>query len=687
MKKRSITAMIATCGLALSTLTAQAAQVPISFESNQGQTNRQVQFLARSNDFNLFLTAKGALLVPHSVQAKPVHLEWLGARPASAVGKQPLVYKSHYLIGPDPTHWQRDIPHYNRVRYSNLYPGIDLVWYSHKGSFEYDLQLAPGANLEQVRLEITGSQPLHISPQGDLLVSTPAGTLSQARPLVYQWIDGKRQRVEGRYVQRGPQQVGFSVGRHDFKRPLVIDPVVSYFTYLGGSGNEDAQGVAVDREGAAYVTGHTTSLNFPTSTGANAGLTDIYVTKFDPTGTQALYSTYLGGSGDDFGVALAVDPKGNAYVRGSSASSDYPITSGAAQSTFGGGASDAVITKLNAQGDTLLYSTYLGGSEAEGFSFTKRSIAVDRFGNAYFSGDTASTNFPITSGAFRTSYGGGPRDGFVAKLNATGTAFLYATYLPGNDDDGANSIAIDTRGNAYVAGFTSSSNFPTTAGAYQNAFGGAVDAFALKLDPSGSNAVYATYLGGSGADGAGGLALDRMGNVALIGATGPGGTNFPITPEVLQGSYGGGNQDIFVAKLNEAGSKLLFSTYLGGSGRDFGADIALDRRGCIYVVSGTSSPNYPVSSDAFQPLFGGGTQDAALSVLDPTGRRLLYSTYFGGPNADNADGVAVDRFANSYVTWTTESEGLPTTAHAFQPILGGGRDAALTKLTALECDE
>jgi Beta-propeller repeat len=670
---------------ARSSKTKHVGTLPLSFEQNKGQTDSQVKFLTRMAKFNLFLTKTGASLVPRtqSSESSTVNLEWIGAQASIPVGQEHLAYKSNYFIGRDPKRWQQNVPHYSRVVYSSLYPGVDLVWYGNQKQLEYDLQLSPGANLHQIRLQITGIQRLSVDKNGDLLLSIKTGTVHQSKPLMYQWRNGQRQTIGGRYIQRGPHQIGFSADNYDSTKPLVIDPVLSYFTYLGGSGNEDAQGIAVDRKGMSYVTGHTTSINFPVTSPAarseNAGLTDIYVTKFNENGSQAIYSTYLGGSSNDFGVAIALDNNGNAYVRGSSGSQDYPVTQGVLQSTYNGGGSDAVVTKLSSTGDNLLYSTYLGGSGDEAFSFAKRSIAVDQANNAYISGDTSSTDFPITLGAFRKDYGGGATDGFVTKLNPTATDLVYSTYLPGNGNDGANSIALDYHGNAYVAGFTSSTNFPVTSDSFQTTSGGAIDAFAVKLNPTGSNAIYSTYLGGSGSDGAGGIALDRTGNAYLIGATGPGETNFPISPGALQPVYAGGTQDMFVAKLNRFGNALVYSTYLGGNGRDFGADISVDRYGRAYAVGATASTNYPVSSDATQLLFGGGSQDASLSILDVAGKRLLYSTYMGGAGADNADGVAVDPWCSTYLTWTTESAGLPTTVDAFQPTFGGNRDAAVSK--------
>jgi len=487
------------------------------------------------------------------------------------------------------------------------------------------------------------------------------------------------------------------VATYDRTHPLVIDPVLSYSTYLGGSGNDFASGIAVDAAGNAYVTGSTDSTNFPTTAGAFAGVTgssDAFVTKLDPSGSTLVYSTYLGGSGDDVARGIAVDASGNAYVTGQTSSPDLP-TANAFQPVFVGGPADlgpagpydGFVTKLDSTGSTLLYSTYLGGNDAD-VSF---AVAVDASGNAYVAGWTRSSDFPTTPGAFAVSRTGAD-DAFVAKLDPTGSALVYSTFLGGSNNiktanplDTGRAIAVDGSGSAYVTGYTYSSDFPTTAGAFQTIFGsGAFGhvAFVTKLDPAGSALVYSTFLGGtSGIDEGLGLAIDAGGNAYVTGVTLS--SDFPTTPGAFQ-SVSGGARDAFVTKLNPAGSLLVYSTYLGGGKHDLASAIAVDAAGNAFVA-GTTGPledgcnssfpctdDFPTTAGAVQPVYGGGFRDAFLATLDSSGSALIFSTYLGGSGNDSGIGIALDSGANAYIAGATASSNFPTTAGAFQPIFAGG---------------
>jgi hypothetical protein len=402
---------------------------------------------------------------------------------------------------------------------------------------------------------------------------------------------------------KGKRQVGFRVAAYDPSRPLIIDPVLAYSTYLGGSGDDFGLGIAVDGAGSAYVTGQTLSTNFPTTSGAAqttkaGGFSDVFVTKLDATGSAFLYSTYLGGSDFDFSLGIAVDGAGSAYVTGATRSTDFPTTSGAAQTTNAGSV-DAFLAKLDATGSALLYSTYLGGSSDDG----GRGIAVDGAGSAYVTGDTSSTDFPATSGAAQTTNAGG-QDAFVTKLNASGSALLYSTYLGGSSGEVGQGIAVDGAGRAYMTGSTQSTDFPTTSGAAQTIYaGGFFDAFVTKLDATGSVLLYSTYLGGSGDDVGLGIAVDGAGSAYVTGQTFS--SNFPTTSGAAQTTHAGGIADAFVTKLDASGSALLYSTYLGGSGFDIGQGIAVDGAGRVYVTGDTSSTNFPTTSGAAQTTHAG----------------------------------------------------------------------------------
>jgi len=394
------------------------------------------------------------------------------------------------------------------------------------------------------------------------------------------------------------------------------------------------------------------------------------------------YSTYLGGNGQDVGFGIAVDSSGNAYVTGQTFSNNFPITPGAFQTSPGplGNGGSVFVTKLNPMGSALIYSTYLGG-----FGFQEGlGIAVDAAGNAYVAGRTNSLNFPTTPGAFQPNFGGCPEltcfeNAFVTKLNPTGSALVYSTYLGGTKNDEATGIALDAAGNAYVTGRTDSSDFPTSPGAYQTTFSGVLsvygDAFVVKLDPTGSALIYSTFLGGSGDDIAYGIALDSSGNAYVVGATAS--TDFPTTPGAFQTTFGGGETDAFVTKVNPLGSALVYSTYLGGSDRDEGYGIAVDGLPSpnAYLTGATRSTDFPVIPGAIQPAFAGGTGfDVFVTKLDPTGSALIYSTYLGGPDVDYGKAIAVDALPNpnAYVTGTTASTTFPTTPGAFQTSFGGG---------------
>ncbi len=677
-------------------------RVPLSFEANQGQTDSSVKFLSRGSGFTLFLTSIEAVLVLRQPRGEPsaasheagvkargsektdaavvrMRLEGANARP-QMVGLEELSGKSHYFLGNDPAAWRTNIPTYARVSYQEVYRGIDLVYYGNQGRLEFDFVVAPGADPGAIRLRFQGAVGLAIDAQGDLILATAGGDIRLHKPVVHQEVEGGRREIAGAYVLKEGDEVGVDVAVYDTGKPLIIDPVLSYSTYLGGRGADQGLGIAVDASGNAYVTGVTESVNFPTTAGAFQptlrGFTDVFVTKLNPTGSALVYSTYLGGSGSDFGSGIALDASGNAYVTGSTSSVNFPTTAGAFQTTLGG-FTDAFVTKLNPTGSALVYSTYLGGSGGDDVG---NGIAVDASGNAYVRGATESANFPTTAGAFQTTFGGGAEDVFVTKLNPTGSALVYSTYLGGSGQDCGFGIAVDASGNAYVTGFTESANFPTTAGAFQTTYGGFTDAFVTKLNPTGSALVYSTYLGGSGFDSGNGIAVDASGNAYVTGDT-RSFSDFPTTAGAFQTTFGGGADDVFVTKLNPTGSALVYSTFLGGSGNEEGQGIAVDASGNAYVTGETRSPNFPTTAGAFQTTLGGGAStDAFVTKLNPTGSALVYSTYLGGSGGDGGFGIALDASGNAYVTGFTESANFPTTAGAFQTTLGGDADAFMAKI-------
>jgi hypothetical protein len=499
------------------------------------------------------------------------------------------------------------------------------------------------------------------------------------KPVIYQLGNGSallpngKHLIEGGYVLRALKTdsqdstvVGLEIARYDATKPLVIDPVLAYSTYLGGGVDEWGYGIAVDSTGNAYVTGYTRSIDFPTVNPlqpANGGFADAFVTKIDSTGSTLLYSTYLGGSNDDRGLAIAVDTAHNAHITGYTYSTNFPTANPLQPANRG--LVDAFVVTLDPTGSTLLYSTYIGGSKAD----YGTGIAVDGAGDALVTGYTFSTDFPTANSLQPAS--GGDSDAFVAKLNPAGSALRYSTYLGGNKTDGGLGIAVDSVGDAYVTGYTYSTNFPT-ANPLQPANRGATDAFVAKIDSTGSTLLYSTYLGGTSTDVGNGIAVDSGGNAYVTGQSSS--TDFPTAnaaQDANQGSY-----DAFVAGLDPTGSTLLYSTYLGGRDSDGGNAITVDSAGNAYVTGQTYSTTFP-TVDPLQPTNGGG-YDAFVVGLDPNGI-LLYSTYLGGSNDDRGLAIAVDGAGNTYFTGWTFSSNFPT-AHPLQPANGGNGDAFVAKL-------
>ncbi len=690
-------------------------KLPLSFEANQGQTDPQVKFLSRGNGYSLFLTATEAVLVlkktardnnahprllpsqaindqhktsQSSSPATVLHMKLVGSNATAKIaGTGELPGKSNYLIGNNSNQWRTNLSNYTKVEYRDVYPGVDLVYYGNQRQLEHDFVVAPGADPKAIRLAFQGARKISVNSAGDLVLDTKEGEFQLKHLRVYQKVNGAEKKIAARYVLKGKRRVAFEVAEYDRHQPLVIDPVLSYSTFLGGNSYDGAYSIAVDASGNAYVTGWTSSTDFATTSGAFQTTFgggdfngDAFVTKLNPTGSTLVYSTYLGGSSNEYGHYIAVDASGNAYVTGVTSSTDFATTSGAFQTTYGGGLSNGFVTKLNPTGSALVYSTYLGGN---GGNDTGYGIALDASGNAYVAGLTESTNFPTTPGAFQT-INGGQRDAFVTKLNPGGSALVYSTYLGGSSDEeyGGLCIAVDASGNAYVTGDTYSFDFPTTSGAFQTTHdgGGGADAYVTKLNPTGSALVYSSYLGGNSIDVSEGIAVDTSGNAYVTGGTTS--TNFPTTSGAFQ-TTNGGSYDAFVTKLDSTGSALIYSTYLGGNSIDFGTGIAVDASGNAYVTGATTSTNFPTTSGAFQTT-NGGSYDAYLTKLNSTGNALIYSTYLGGNSQDAGDGIALDASGNAYVAgYVIGSANFPTTAGAFQVAYGGGySDAFVAKFTS-----
>jgi hypothetical protein len=642
--------------------------LPVAFEANRGQTDERVAFLARSRGGTLFLADEAAVLAlaPQAPEraGAALRLRSVGGAMTAPVGLDLLAGTVNYLVGADSAGWRTGVPTYGEVAYPAVYPGVDWVFHGGGGALEYDFRLAPGADAGAIRLAVEGADALEVDEGGDLLARVGDATLRQRKPVAYQEIEGERRPVAAAFALDAGT-VGFALGAHDPALPLVIDPVLVYSTYLGGGG-ENARAIAVDAVGAVYVAGGTSSPDFPTTPGAlqptNRGSDEAFVAKLNPAGTALVYATYLGGTGLDSAAAIAVDAAGSAYVMGDTSAADFPTTPGALQPALRGD-DDAFVAKLNPAGTALVYATFLGGTDQE----QGRAIALDAAGAAWVAGTTLSTNFPTTPGALQRTYRGGitdafvaklnpagsalvyatflggrsndeasgvaldaagavyvagitlspdfpttpgvlqpaphGQDAFVAKLNPTGTALVYATFLGGAADDYAYAVAVDAAGSAYVPGWTRSPDFPTTLGAPQpTRRGGRFEGFVAKLNPAGTALVYSTYLGGSGEDGVNAIALDATGAAYVTGSTSS--ANFPTTPGAPQPTFGG-TEDGFVAKLSPAGTALVYSTYLGGTGSEASSAIALDPTGAAWVAGQTRSADFPTTPGALQRTLRG----------------------------------------------------------------------------------
>jgi Bacterial Ig-like domain (group 1)/Beta-propeller repeat len=674
-------------------------QMPLSFETNVGQVDPHVDFISRGSGYTLFLMPREAVLALRAAPALPttgggrndhasatgavLRMKFVGSEPKpQVVSQEELPGKINYFTGKDPGRWRTGISTYAKVAYQNLYPGVDLVYYGKQRQLEYDFVVRPGTDPNIISLSFEGADQLEIDAQGELVLHLGGGEVRQRKPLIYQEVDGIRHEIAGSYKLKDRNTVGFQLASYDASMPLVIDPVLVYSTFLGGGPSDQGHDITVDASGSAYVTGFTQSSDFPTTVGSfdttHNGLVDVFVTKLNPAGSALVYSTFLGGSVNDFGSAIAVDTSGNAYVTGSTSSPDFPTTVGAFDTTHNG-VVDVFVTKLDPAGSALVYSTFLGGSDFD----EGNGIVVDTTGNAYVTGGTFSPDFPTTAGAFDTTFNAGELDAFVTKLNPSGSApLVYSTFLGGSDQDFGRDIALDASDNAYVAGFTQSLNFPTTVGAFDTTPNGTVDAFVTKLNPTGSAPlVYSTFLGGSGNDEILGLRVDTSGNAYVTGGTES--PNFPTTVGAFDTTFNG-VFDVFVTKLNPFGSApLVYSTFLGGNERDFLADIAVDTSGNAYIAGLTRSPDFPTTVDAVDNIFGG--NEVFVTKLNPSGSApLVYSTFLGDSSQDFRFGIAVDTFGNAYITGSTESPNFPTTIGAFDTTHNGTRDVFVTKLSTID---
>jgi hypothetical protein len=678
---------------AVESLRAAVAQLPLAFEPNRGQAGADVDYVARGANYAIALERGEATLV---LEHARVRLELLGSRrPEAPLAAARLSGTVNYLVG-DRSRWRTGIPTFAAVLYRGVYPGIDIAYHGRGRRMEYDFLVDPSGDPARIRLAFTGLGRPHLAADGSLVLGRGKVTLRQPPPIAWQDVGAARREVAVRYRIARDGTVGFVLGRYDQRLPLVIDPVLTYSTYLGGIGDDSPAAVAMDRDGNAYVTGFTRSADFPLAGAAYGSLNggyDTFVSKLSADGSTLVYSTYLGGSFGENGYGIAVDGAGSAYVTGETNSPDFPTTAGAHDRDLGF-PTDAFVTKLSPNGAALVYSTLLGGAttmpaEVVGAYDEGRGIAVDGSGHAYVTGKTRSVDFP-TQGAFQPEPADTSDpiiDGFVTKLAPGGDSLVYSTYLGGEGTDDPWGIAVTASGNAVVAGTTAATNFPTANALRARARGD--EGFVTKLAANGATLDFSTYLGSSGHDLLTQIALDDGGNVYVAGRTEA--ADFPVTDGAYDRTCNDGfcswqRTDGFVTKLAANGASLAYSTFIGG---DFGEELnglAVDASGRATVI-GTSG-EFPLV-DPVQPGRGGGV-DGYVAQLNAAGSALVHSTYIGGNWHDIPTTAAATPGGNDVVVaGQTSSTNFGTTPGAFQRTAGGNtcgevpcNDAFLWKLAS-----
>ena len=608
-----------------------------------------------------------------------LRLSFVGASDRVPIGRHPLPGVLNYFIGPDPTRWATGVRAFAEVAYEDLWDGIDLVYRTDAlGRLKYDLVVRPGADPADIWITVDGCHGLVIAPTGGLVASAPGPFLREDAPLAFE--DGEGGRVVAcAFELRGERTYGFAVGERDPASTLVIDPLVNS-TFFGGTGLEDSRSVALDADGSVLITGYTRSPDLPTTDGViqqdPSGGSDAYVAKFDANLSTLLFCTYLGGSSWDYGCEVAVEDDGGLCLAGVTMSTNFPVTTGAFQPALAGGW-DVFVSKLSSDGTGLQRSTYLGGSGKDyAFYLLDIGMAVDADGSVYVASSTDSIDFPTTTGAFQETRAGG-EDAYVSKLSADLGTLEYSTMVGGEDFDYAYDVAVDSDGVAYICGQTSSTDLPTTVGAYQeDPTGDFADAFVGAVSADGSSMAYLTYLGGWASDSAAALWVDGEGSAHVHGTTDS--VDFPVTEGVLQTAKADMG-DLFVTELDPDGSDIERSTFMGGDAVDEAGDITGDPLGDVYVCGRTGSSDFPTTPGCDQSV-ARGSYEGYMALLSANLSKAFYSTYLGGTGIDVPYSVAFDGAASVYVAGFTTSSGFPTTPGSYQgTYLGGNGDGFVTR--------
>jgi hypothetical protein len=692
-------------------------KLPLVFEANQGQTDPQFKFILRGNGYKAFLSSGSMVLALRPTHAAPIQpssaavstrvppapattIEFRlsgAAKNPAVVGDDQQPGRINYFIGRDRSKWRTNIPTYASVRYKSVYPGIDLVYYGNHRQLEYDFIVSPGADPGRIQFEIKGAIEIHVDDAGNLVLKTNSGDLYFQSPKVYQESAGRRVAVAGEYVANDAAHFSFHVAHYDQAKPLVIDPVLVYSTYMGGSGTDQPAGIAVDSTGSVYIAGSTDSIDFPLGTlGALPTETDhVFVAKLDPSGSNLVYADYIGGSSEDFGYALALDGAKDVYVTGSTESADFPVVN-AYQSSMPG-YYNGFVTKISPDGSSLLYSTYLGGDSWDQPS----AIGIGGNGNVYVAGNTASPGFPVVN-AYQSTISPNQDGllgiyGFLTKFSPDGSSLVYSTFLGGNSNVAQscaqgpcwpapfsliNGLAVDANDNAYVAGNTNTYNFPATSGAYLTTNSAPLDAmigFVSKFSSSGT-LDYSTYLYGSSgaATQIASIAVDGSGSAYVTGSATSDGT-FPVTTTSIcdQSASLGGCSYAFVTKFDPTGSTLQYSTFLGLYNFAFPQAIVLDQHNDAYILGETGGSSFAIPN-GIEPYTNGA--DLLVAKIDPVASTELFATYLGGSGDEYPAGIAIDANGNLYIAGQTISTDFPVTSQAFQNTLAGDANAFVMKI-------
>ncbi len=685
---------------------------PLRFESNAGQFANSVKFCARGINYKLYLTQNDLIVhLPGNFQdaaeprkdssesvfmAKNINnnyftIKFDGCNKNSILeGISPLTTKVNYLLGNKKDKWFHDVPTYAKVKYHKIYEGIDLIFYGNQNKIEYDFVLSPGADYKLISLKVEGAEKIEITNDGSLRIVKRNEILLMKSPFMYQISDDSKNRLSGGYVLRDKNQIGIRLNSYDPELPVIIDPVIIFSSYLGGSNNDIAYDIALDNQKNIYITGETISSDFPVKDALQptrgGGWGDIFVTKINPSGSEIIFSTFLGGSKSDTGNGITVDENGNIYIIGNTSSTDFPIKN-AVQPNIGDTTwSDAFITMLNNSGSNIIFSTYLGGNNNE----MGNAISAAKDGSIVVTGLTCSNNFPVVN-AFQNNLSGGifPQDIFVTKLSANGATVVYSTYLGSSStlSEVGRDVAIDSKNNAVITGYTGAGEFPLIK-PYQNKLGGSYDVFVTKFSPDGTP-LFSTFLGGTQIDQGKGIAIDKDDNIYITGGTNS--ADFP-TKNPIQTKGGLFDFDVFVTKMSPDGQLLMYSTYLAGTDSDVGNDIAVDAAGNAYITGYTTSHDFNTvnSMQGYNAgIYPPYREDAFAAKINNTGTEFVYSTYIGGNQDDTGNGISVDDRGDVYITGKTRSNTDFPVKSPFQEHFGGSMcgefpcpDGFLIKITS-----